>query len=221
MTHVRSRKTSADAREAARGHPKTSQDRRSCRHATRFVRSRGDVRPLHRPDLYRCHVSDRPVAGGDEKQVASAYAVSFGGNAVIAAFCCAKLSIVPELLTTVADDWLGCCSWKWLRNTDCRSTPGWCGHRRSPSSCRETASARSCAESVRSCSAFNPSFDSLRSVPRPTGLVRSARRRSPTPVASFRHRHKPSAMDLRYQAIGRFWPETAFLSLLLRHSRRR
>src|SRR4051794_19194709 len=44
---------------------------------------------------------------GDEKSVASAYAVSFGGNAVTAAFCCAKLSIVPDLLTTVADDWLG------------------------------------------------------------------------------------------------------------------
>ena len=28
---------------------------------------------------------------GDEKHVASAYAVSFGGNAVTAAFCCAKL----------------------------------------------------------------------------------------------------------------------------------
>jgi sugar/nucleoside kinase (ribokinase family) len=44
---------------------------------------------------------------GDEKHVASAYAVSFGGNAVTAAFCCAKLSIVPDLLTSVADDWLG------------------------------------------------------------------------------------------------------------------
>jgi sugar/nucleoside kinase (ribokinase family) len=44
---------------------------------------------------------------GDEKHVASAYAISFGGNAVTAAFCCAKLSIVPNLLTTVADDWLG------------------------------------------------------------------------------------------------------------------
>ena len=44
---------------------------------------------------------------GDEKHVASAYAVSFGGNAVTAAFCCAKLSIVPDLITTVADDWLG------------------------------------------------------------------------------------------------------------------
>src|ERR1700756_4959720 len=44
---------------------------------------------------------------GDEKHVASSYAVSFGGNAVTAAFCCAKLSVVPDLLTSVADDWLG------------------------------------------------------------------------------------------------------------------
>jgi len=44
---------------------------------------------------------------GDEKHVASAYAVSFGGNTVTAAFCCAKLSIVPDLMTSVADDWLG------------------------------------------------------------------------------------------------------------------
>jgi sugar/nucleoside kinase (ribokinase family) len=44
---------------------------------------------------------------GDEKHVASDYAVSFGGNAVTAAFCCAKLSIVPNLLTTLAEDWLG------------------------------------------------------------------------------------------------------------------
>src|SRR6202171_483603 len=44
---------------------------------------------------------------GDEKHVASAYAISFGGNAVTAAFCCAKLTIVPDLLATVADDLLG------------------------------------------------------------------------------------------------------------------
>jgi len=44
---------------------------------------------------------------GDDKHVASAYAVSFGGNAVTAAFCCGKLGIAPDLLTTVADDWLG------------------------------------------------------------------------------------------------------------------
>ena len=44
---------------------------------------------------------------GDEKHVASAYAISFGGNAVTAAFCCAKLGTAPDLLTTLADDWLG------------------------------------------------------------------------------------------------------------------
>jgi sugar/nucleoside kinase (ribokinase family) len=51
-------------------------------------------------------LTDR-LPAADEKHVASAYAVSFGGNAVTAAFCCAKLSIAPALLTTVADDWLG------------------------------------------------------------------------------------------------------------------
>jgi sugar/nucleoside kinase (ribokinase family) len=44
---------------------------------------------------------------GDEKSVARDYAVSFGGNAVTAAFCCAKLGVVPDLLASVADDWLG------------------------------------------------------------------------------------------------------------------
>jgi sugar/nucleoside kinase (ribokinase family) len=44
---------------------------------------------------------------GDEKHVADAYAVSFGGNAVTAAFCCARLGIVPDLIATVANDWLG------------------------------------------------------------------------------------------------------------------
>jgi len=51
-------------------------------------------------------LTDR-VPTGDEKHVASAYAISFGGNAVTAAFCCAKLSIAPDLIATVADDWLG------------------------------------------------------------------------------------------------------------------
>ncbi len=51
-------------------------------------------------------LTDR-IPTGDEKDVAKAYAISFGGNAVTAAFCCAKLGIVPELLATVADDWLG------------------------------------------------------------------------------------------------------------------
>lgn len=44
---------------------------------------------------------------GDEKDVAREYAVSFGGNAVTAAFCCAKLGIKPDLIATGADDWLG------------------------------------------------------------------------------------------------------------------
>jgi len=47
------------------------------------------------------------IPTGDEKTVARDYAVAFGGNAVTAAFACAKLGIVPDLLTTMADDWLG------------------------------------------------------------------------------------------------------------------
>jgi len=46
------------------------------------------------------------IPTGDEKAVARDYAVSFGGNAVSAAFCCAKLGIAPDLLTSLADDWL-------------------------------------------------------------------------------------------------------------------
>jgi sugar/nucleoside kinase (ribokinase family) len=51
-------------------------------------------------------LADR-IPVGDEKNVADEYAVSFGGNAVTAAFCCAKLGIKPDLLTTLASDWLG------------------------------------------------------------------------------------------------------------------
>src|SRR5829696_6295056 len=47
------------------------------------------------------------IPSGDEKAVAQDYAISFGGNAVTAAFCCAKLGIAPDLLASVADDWLG------------------------------------------------------------------------------------------------------------------
>lgn len=43
---------------------------------------------------------------GDEKTIAEEYAVSFGGNAVTAAFCCAKLGIAPDLICSQADDWL-------------------------------------------------------------------------------------------------------------------
>jgi sugar/nucleoside kinase (ribokinase family) len=47
------------------------------------------------------------IPRGDNKTVAQDYAVSFGGNAVTAAFACAKLGFVPDLIATVADDWLG------------------------------------------------------------------------------------------------------------------
>ena len=47
------------------------------------------------------------IPTGDEKHVADDYAISFGGNAVTAAFCCAKLGIKPDLLSTLANDWLG------------------------------------------------------------------------------------------------------------------
>ncbi|AXS40648.1 sugar kinase [Breoghania sp. L-A4] len=43
---------------------------------------------------------------GDEKTIAEDYAVSFGGNAVTAAFCCAKLGIAPDLICSQANDWL-------------------------------------------------------------------------------------------------------------------
>lgn len=44
---------------------------------------------------------------GDEKGVAKDYAVSFGGNAVTAAFTAAKLGVKTDLLTTLAPDWFG------------------------------------------------------------------------------------------------------------------
>lgn len=47
------------------------------------------------------------IPTGDEKAVAKDYAVSFGGNAVTAGFCCAKLGVKPDILTSLADDWLG------------------------------------------------------------------------------------------------------------------
>ncbi|MGE3245005.1 MAG: sugar kinase [Beijerinckiaceae bacterium] len=47
------------------------------------------------------------VPSGDDKAVADDYAVSFGGNAVTAAFACAKLGLKPDLIANVADDWLG------------------------------------------------------------------------------------------------------------------
>jgi sulfofructose kinase len=50
----------------------------------------------------------RVMPTGDEKEVADDYAVSFGGNAVTAAFACAKLGATGvNLLTSLAPDWLG------------------------------------------------------------------------------------------------------------------
>ncbi|MDP3548387.1 MAG: sugar kinase [Phreatobacter sp.] len=47
------------------------------------------------------------IPSGDDKAVARDYAVSFGGNAVTAAFACAKLGVKPDLLASLANDWLG------------------------------------------------------------------------------------------------------------------
>jgi sugar/nucleoside kinase (ribokinase family) len=44
---------------------------------------------------------------GDEKTVAHDFAVAFGGNATTAAFCCAKLGVIPDLITSNSNDWLG------------------------------------------------------------------------------------------------------------------
>ena len=44
---------------------------------------------------------------GDQKSVARDYAVSFGGNAVTAAFACARLGLPPDLICSLAPDWLG------------------------------------------------------------------------------------------------------------------
>jgi len=44
---------------------------------------------------------------GDRRDLAKDYAVSFGGNAVTAAFACSKLGNKVDLLTTLAPDWLG------------------------------------------------------------------------------------------------------------------
>ncbi len=58
------------------------------------------------------------MPSGDEKAVAKDFAVSFGGNAVTAAFACAKLGHAPDLLTTMSDDWLGQMFWDMARKYD-------------------------------------------------------------------------------------------------------
>lgn len=47
------------------------------------------------------------IPSGDDKAVAQDYAVSFGGNAVTAGFCTARLGHGVDLLTSLSDDWLG------------------------------------------------------------------------------------------------------------------
>jgi sugar/nucleoside kinase (ribokinase family) len=47
------------------------------------------------------------IPQGDDKAVARDYAVSFGGNAVTAAFAYARLGGTPDLIATQAEDWLG------------------------------------------------------------------------------------------------------------------
>lgn len=51
-------------------------------------------------------IADR-MPQGDDKDVARDYAVSFGGNAVTAAFAAARLGAKADLLCPVAEDWLG------------------------------------------------------------------------------------------------------------------
>ncbi len=58
------------------------------------------------------------MPSGDEKAVARDFAVSFGGNAVTAAFACARLGASPDLLTTLSDDWLGQMFWDMARKYD-------------------------------------------------------------------------------------------------------
>ncbi len=47
------------------------------------------------------------MPAGDDKAVARDYAVSFGGNAVTAGFCAARLGHSVDMLTSLSDDWLG------------------------------------------------------------------------------------------------------------------
>ena len=47
------------------------------------------------------------IPTGDEKSVARDYAISFGGNAVTAAFAAPSSASRPTCSTSVADDWLG------------------------------------------------------------------------------------------------------------------
>ena len=54
---------------------------------------------------------------GDEKTIARDYAVSFGGNAVTAGFAAARLGSKPEIMCSLADDWLA--FWAKLQTSAC------------------------------------------------------------------------------------------------------
>jgi sugar/nucleoside kinase (ribokinase family) len=54
---------------------------------------------------------DGELPTGDDKAVAKDYAISFGGNAVAAAFCCSKLGTPPDLICSLAADWPGHMFW--------------------------------------------------------------------------------------------------------------
>jgi sugar/nucleoside kinase (ribokinase family) len=56
-------------------------------------------------------IPDGELPKGDDKAVAKDFAVSFGGNAVAAAFCAAKLGAPPDLISSLATDWLGHMFW--------------------------------------------------------------------------------------------------------------
>lgn len=75
------------------------------------IHSQGDVEVMQALFVGQTYIDVTFLADelptGDDKTVARDYAISFGGNAVTAAFACAKLGIPPDLLTSIADDWLG------------------------------------------------------------------------------------------------------------------
>ena len=53
------------------------------------------------------------IPTGDDKAVASDYAVSFGGNAVTAAFACAKLGVVQTCCAPSPTTGSAACSSTW------------------------------------------------------------------------------------------------------------
>ncbi len=62
--------------------------------------------PVHWSSLIDITFITDHLPTGDEKTIAEDYAVSFGGNAVTAAFCCAKLGFKSDLIGSQANDWL-------------------------------------------------------------------------------------------------------------------